>query len=141
MYPYQHFISCIILSIVLWPFFGAFSLLCFIGGFLVDVDHNLWYMYKHKTWNGFKAYPHYIKAAKNKDRVGKCFMIFHTIEFALILIILSFFYNPIGLVLLGLIMHWILDCIYKLKNNMFNDRVFSLIYELSMNSSPKNKKV
>ncbi|MBS3158001.1 hypothetical protein J4206_01810 [Candidatus Woesearchaeota archaeon] len=129
MYPYQHFISCIILSIVLWPFFGTLSLLCFIGGFLVDIDHNLWYMYKHKTWNGFKAYPHYIKAARKKERVGKCFMIFHTIEFFIILVILSFFYMSIVLVLLGLILHWILDSMHKLKDNHFDDRVFSLVYE------------
>lgn len=136
MYPYQHFISCIILSIVLWPFFGAFSLLCFIGGFLVDVDHNLWYMYKHKTWNGFKAYPHYIKLAKEKmtERKGKksegrSIMIFHSIEFGIILLIVSFFYKTAILVLLGLVLHWILDSIHKLKKNAFDDRVFSLIYE------------
>lgn len=141
MYPYQHFISCMILSAILWPFFGVFSLLCFIGGFLVDVDHNLWYMYKHKTWNGFKAYPHYIKAAKNKEYAGKSFMIFHTIEFCIVLAILSFFYKNVILVLLGLILHWLLDSIHNLKNNMFDDRVFSLIYELFMNYCLKNKKV
>ncbi|HIH42242.1 TPA: hypothetical protein HA246_01220 [Candidatus Woesearchaeota archaeon] len=137
MYPYQHFISCIILSIVLWPFFGALSLLCFIGGFLIDIDHNLWYMYKYKTWNGLKAYQYYTKLAKERKSDGRSIMVFHSIEFSTIVFVLSFFYNPVALILLGLIMHWILDSIHKLKKNAFDDRVFSLVYELLINPDKK----
>jgi len=130
MYPYQHFIACSILAAVIWPFYGISSMIVFLGGFFIDIDHNIWYMYKEKDWRGWRAYRYYTDGVKHNRKFGKSVMIFHTIEFIIPVAALSFLFLPVLLFLYGMSLHLLMDGIWKVKNNMFDERMLSVIYEL-----------
>jgi hypothetical protein len=129
MYPYQHFLACTLLCVILWPIYGALSLIVFLGGFFIDVDHNLWYMVHKRDWRGWKAYRYFTDGVKKEIKFGKSLMIFHTIEFFVVIVVLSFYFKLVLIFLMGLIGHLLMDRVYRVKDNMFDERMFSIIYE------------
>ncbi|MCD4666632.1 hypothetical protein K8R47_02375 [archaeon] len=131
MYPIYHFISCIILAIILYPLLGLLSLFVFIFGYLIDVDHYIEYIIKKKSLSFKKAYKYY-KYERHPKEIS--LNIFHTIEFTvLFLIFVILFPNPINLILgIGLITHLIMDIIWRILNKHIK-RDFSLIKHLLRN--------
>ena len=113
MYLRYHFLACVILTILLFPFFGYYSLLVFISGFLVDIDHYLYDVFNSKTFNLYKAY----KMHMNKGRVIKDQLhIFHTLEFIILFLSLVIVSMNVYLMILAIsfIIHLNLDYIYEL---------------------------
>ena len=137
MYLKYHFLSCIILSIFLFPFFGYYSLLVFILGFFIDIDHYLYDAIKTKNLNPFNSY----KMHMDKNRIAKDQLhIFHILEFIATLILLTLFSDNIYLLLIsmGLVLHLILDLIYyfyliKNKVELKSTRALSLILWINKN--------
>ena len=108
-----HAIASAIIAAVLFPFFGAWSLLVFVGGVLIDADHVIWY-YTRKGYFDLKATYHYsknISKYKNVREYSEAVMIFHTFDVFAAVLIMSIIYNPIVMVLIGLFFHLILDYI------------------------------
>ena len=131
MYLRHHFLSCVILSLILYPWFNYYSLLVFIFGFFIDLDHYFYDVIKTGNLNLFISY----KIHMDKNRVMKDQLhIFHTFEFMILFTSLILFSRNIYLLIIGigLVLHWILDWIYliysiKMKVDLNQTRAFSLI--------------
>lgn len=117
-----HFITSGILAVILLGYFGIWSVFIFIGGFFLDFDHYLYYGFLKKDWNHkncFKYFDFY-----NYDRA--CIdelHVFHTIEFAVMLIVLSFFFEFAFAVLIGMALHILLDKFDAWRRNLKAGRV------------------
>ena len=123
-----HFIASAILAVALYPVFNWKTALILIGGFLIDIDHYFWYVCKYKNFNLIKSYEFFMRNLKLNEftNVTGILLIFHTIEFFLIMLLLSF-YNEFALIFtIGLLSHYLLDFIwfyFILKKFMLNHSV------------------
>ena len=127
MKPLFHIIFSLIASLIL--FFlnlkPLFNFLFFLSAVLIDADHYLFYIIRKRDLNLMRAYKYF-----KKTRISV--YIFHTIEFFLLLLILSLFFNFFWLIFFGCLFHMILDLIYELfqKDKKYK-RVYSLVSYLS----------
>lgn len=130
MIPPFHFLASLVLCAVLYPFYGINSLFIIIGSFLIDLDHYLWYVYKFKNFNFIKAYKFYLKINKEKSfaKQKKCIIIFHSVEFLILMVILSFYSKIMFIILIGLLYHYVLDIIHVLFIMKGTWAVYSIIW-------------
>ena len=141
MLPLVHFAVSAALAAILFPFYGWYSLLVFVGGFLIDVDHYVWYAVKFRDLNVKNSYGYLVNLVKKKDTKGleELLCVFHSVEFILLLLIASFFFKKIFLVVIGLAVHLILDFIGKKK--LFDGvRIDSITLWLKNEHKKRNKK-
>ncbi|MEK6834730.1 MAG: hypothetical protein AABX61_00515 [Nanoarchaeota archaeon] len=132
-----HLLSCIILTLILYPFFNYYSLLVFIFGFFIDSDHYLYDIIKTRNLSIINSY----KVHMNEERVAKDQLhIFHTIEFIISFLLLTLISRNIYLILLsiGLLVHLILDMINMIYSTINNiefkqTRALSLILWINRN--------
>lgn len=144
MYLKQHAILTLILCIPLYVIFQEKVIIIFLAGFLIDSDHYIEYIFSHKNLAIKKAYQFYIKKSKiilKQAKKGiphrfKAYLhIFHTIEFYLLILILSFYSQFFILIMIGITFHQILDIGYfiyqKMKYPILRyERGISIIYYL-----------
>lgn len=137
MYLRYHFLSCIILSLILFPFYSYYSLLILIFGLFIDIDHYIYDIIKTKKLSLINSY----KMHMDKNRTAKDQLhIFHTIEFMLLLLLISFYNNTyLSLIIIGFVLHIILDVTYEIylfikKRDIKQTRALSLISWLIRNS-------
>ncbi|MDP7506794.1 MAG: hypothetical protein QF362_05140 [Candidatus Woesearchaeota archaeon] len=116
-----HFFVSLVLMITLYPFYNWPVLYLFIGGFLIDFDHYLYYIIKFRSLNLKKASKYFLKPGL-KDVL----VIFHTFEFMIVFTLFCLYFN-LYLLLTGYLIHNILDYIYLYKHNFFNRRASSLL--------------
>lgn len=114
MKPPTHLIFALFLAALLYPIFNWKVLFILAGGVLVDVDHYLWYIYKYKKFNIINSYKFYLKNIEVNDysNVYGILLIFHTIEFLLLMILLSFYIEFALIFTIGLVLHYLLDLIF-----------------------------
>ena len=105
-----HLIVSAILAAVLYPVFGPLSLIALVGGFLIDVDHLLSYAVKFRSLSIKKAYQYHRNLSCLKEG-GKAVQIFHTPEFLILCVVLSFYSPLVFIFTLSLGIHLILDLI------------------------------
>jgi hypothetical protein len=133
-----HFIVSFILALALFPFYGYYAILVFIGGFLVDADHFLYYLLRFKKFNLKKAYLYFEDVGKTRNlrEYQRFFLVFHFSEIIVLLVILSFFHKIFFIILIGLLSHIILDIIYCYS--LFKDLSrFSFMWYLNVNKQNK----
>ena len=129
-----HLVASAILAAVLYPIFQWNVLLIFVGGVLIDIDHYFWYIFKYKKFSLFSCYKHLaVEVEKNKwkDVIGALF-IFHTIEFLLMIVLMSFYNKHALIFLTGLSVHYLLDFIwhcYLPKRLITNPSIISWIFK------------
>lgn len=114
MRTWVHLLVSLLLAAILYPTLGWKVLFILAGGVLIDIDHYLWYVHKHKKFGLIGCYNNFTIEAEKSDwkNVNGILLIFHTIEFLLIMTVMSF-YNQIALILaLGLFLHYMLDIIW-----------------------------
>lgn len=134
-----HLLVSLILAAALYSIFNWQVIFIIIGGVLVDIDHYFWYIFKYKKFNMLDCYRWFTTDnVKNnyKDVTGEL-LIFHTIEFLLATVLLSFYIEFALLFLIGLLTHYFLDLIaYYFTANHFilNHSVISWIVK---NKIPK----
>ena len=106
-----HLITSIILALLLFAYFGWYSLLIFIGGVLIDIDHYFIYIIKHKKINILKSYVYF----RDRDirEAFNVFCVFHLFELFIILLIASFFSKIVWIIAAGFFVHYVLDIIYE----------------------------
>jgi len=126
-----HFFATTVLFFILYPFYGFLGLIVYLGGFFVDGDHVLTYMFENKdfrlkTMFNLKKIYTWCKEEDLTKRYVIC--IFHTAEFWILFIILVFFYPILIPVLLGLILHMMMDVIDMFRRKIYSHRSYSLIY-------------
>ncbi len=114
MKTWIHVVSSLILAALFYPLFNWKVSLILVSGILIDIDHYFWYIYKYKNFSLLKCYRYFI-ATMNKDRLFEnlgALVIFHTIEFLLVMMLLSL-YNKLALIFtIGLLSHYLLDLIW-----------------------------
>ena len=138
MLPIYHIFFSIIAAILIFlinPSF-LFIILFLAGAILIDVDHYLLYIVRKKDFSLIRAYKYFrcefkkIKIKKS-ERPKVLLSIFHTIEFYIILLVLSYFIVYFWPVLLGCLFHRLLDLIYSsCKRNKKYVKAFSIIWYL-----------
>lgn len=111
-----HLIVSLIIVAALYPIFSWKVLLIFVGGVLIDVDHYLWYVYKYRKFSLFGCYEFFTVATeKNKWKyIIGILLVFHTIEFLLLVVLLAFYSEYVLIFGIGLFGHYILDLIFIL---------------------------
>ncbi|MBI2130705.1 hypothetical protein HYU10_02955 [Candidatus Woesearchaeota archaeon] len=116
MHLWVHFVTSTALAALLYPNYGWIAALVFIGGFLIDFDHYMWYILKTKDFSIRKCYDFYVIPSKEKDyfRHKGALLAFHTIEALLVLAALAFYSKIFLMVLYGMLLHWALDLIFRM---------------------------
>jgi hypothetical protein len=130
MLPKTHIIIGFLVSLVLLVLIPKITIIgatiIFLSSFLIDIDHYMYYVLKQKDHNLKKAYYWFIQTGIDFKKLSKdsqakykrAIMIFHGMEFWLILILLIIFVNKVFLfVLIGISIHMTLDFMDLLKNN------------------------
>lgn len=141
MLPSIHFIISTILAIILFPFFGFYSLFVFIGGFLIDLDHILFYWIKFKSFNLKRTHDYCRNITLKKDikEYKQVLIIFHSIEFIILISIFSFYHKTFLILLIGVIIHIIMDMIYEYSKFKTLIKPLSLIWYMK-NVKKQDKK-
>jgi len=122
----HHVIVSTLLAIFLYPTYGIFVLLIFLGGVLIDVDHYLWYIVVKKSFSIKKAYK-YMKDEYHGTR--NMILIFHNIEFWISSLIISYFFPLLFPFVIGLASHVAMDLtiFFKYRKTHPNPIAYSLI--------------
>jgi len=129
-----HLITSTILTIVLFPFLGIYSLWILVGGYLIDLDHYLWTIFRLKSFSLKKSYNYHLNRCEKENYEKDLLHIFHTIEFYIFMLIASiilynqkFLFYMSTITLLGMIFHITLDITDLTKKKRLNARAISLI--------------
>jgi hypothetical protein len=110
-----------------------------LASFLIDLDHYLFYMVKHKEYNPIKVYTHLkeihrkvLAGELKKENRPKIFLLFHSIEFFILIFVLALFLNHtfLYLIFISFLFHFLCDLIYGLITKTFELWPYSLIYYL-----------
>ncbi|MBU0471571.1 MAG: hypothetical protein KKF89_01265 [Nanoarchaeota archaeon] len=111
-----HVLISAVLFVVLYPFFGVWSLLVFVGGVLVDADHVFWYLVNSSSFSVKKTYNYCKVIEKRKDisAYRDMTMIFHSFDTLLLSVVISFFFSQFWFVVIGLVVHLFADLIFTL---------------------------
>lgn len=114
MRPWAHLLASLILSTLFYTTFKWGVLFILFGGVLIDIDHYFWYILKYKKFNVLTCYRFFAyEAPKDSYReVNGLLLVFHTVEFFLIMAALSFYYNLALMFAIGLFFHYFLDGIW-----------------------------
>lgn len=149
MLPKTHFLLGLIFSIFMF-FILKVSLfhaaVFFLASFLIDADHNLYYLYKKHDLNFFRAFEWFGSnkskleklSGKQRDKIYTGIYFFHGIEAIFILVILSYFSQFFLFMLAGFIFHQIFDLIELYREGMPFNKVISFLYSIK---KAKNKKL
>ena len=127
-----HFLVSLIFMLIFIPIFGYLAFAFFIGGFLIDVDHYLWYFIKKRKLNLKEAYYYhrdkeYFTKEESKSDLP-LLHIFHVFEIWLIVFILAFFHKFFLIIFLGLLVHVIMDITEMVRTKAYKIRAISLFY-------------
>jgi len=95
----------------------------FASSILIDFDHYLFYVWRKKDFSLVRAYEFYMNMERPTVKSG--IMIFHTIEFFIFVLLISFALPWVTFILAGMLLHIGLD-IYDMKLNK-DKRVFSFV--------------
>src|SRR3989339_618988 len=114
----SHFIVSAVLAAILYPFVGAYAFLVLVSGFLIDADHYIYYVFKYKNLNPLKAN----RLFTDRKLVG-VFCVFHTVEVLAVVSVLALFTMSGRLLLLGLVVHHLMDFYHESKINRLDSKV------------------
>jgi hypothetical protein len=147
MLPLYHGILGAAISIILLLAFPQIGWLgasiIFLSSILLDFDHYLYYAIKKRDLSLKRAYAYFIRLRRygidNEDYAYKRpILIFHGIEFCIILLLLSIFSKFFLWVFIGFMIHMLLDYLEMIASKQPMYFKFSQIYVLARNKS-KNK--
>ncbi|MDO8555665.1 MAG: hypothetical protein Q7R96_00650 [Nanoarchaeota archaeon] len=108
MKPAVHFLSMVLFIIGIlnhYPQLEWQALWFFIGGFCIDFDYYLFYVYTTKKYNIKGMLKHYNDHRNDNGQIR----IFHTVEFVLLMLTGSVYYTFISYVFIGMTIHLLLD--------------------------------
>jgi len=128
----QHLIATGAASAALLPFCDSTGILLFAcGSILIDVDHQIFYYNKTGKCDVSGMFRYFREVDRNLCSIpylGIC--IFHTIEFFLLVALLSYFVPLLKYLLAGLIFHILLDIYDLVRLKVPFIRAYSLIEHL-----------
>jgi len=103
----------------------------FLSSVLIDVDHILYYFFKTRRLNPFKAYSWYIANLNHSHQIPKFkrrniysgFFLFHGIEWLIILFFLSSYFSFCKFILIGMAFHLTLDLVHEIYDKRTMDKI------------------
>jgi hypothetical protein len=105
--------------------------LVFLASFLIDVDHYIQGVRKTGTWNLKRVFDYHIEENKKAERDLKKgirkkadFHFFHTLEFHILIGLLSFVWVGFFYIFIGLVFHSLFDLYDGLKKGWLYRREF-----------------
>jgi hypothetical protein len=151
MLPKWHIGMGLVFSFLFKIFFPETSLinlsLIFLSSFLIDFDHYMVAAINTKNISLFNALEYYRKKCLEWDkRIAKNifekgdFHVFHTVEFHILILILSFYFNPLLYVFIGMVFHSLCDLVYLMNKNILFHRQYFLISWILSNLECLKKK-
>jgi hypothetical protein len=149
MLPKYHIFFSLIFSVLIAFLFNLtfFQIsLVFLSSIFLDLDHYFRYVFLTKRicpigfWKESMERMRKWKkiSQKEKNRIKKPIFIFHGIEFLILLIILSLFYEIFLFVVLGMLFHLLLDYVDLLKRKEPLSLKISQIYVWKTNKKKLN---
>jgi len=152
MLPSKHLLIGAVFSILIWIIFPSIGFwnaaIIFLASFLIDTDHYLYYAYMKKNISLSKAYIWFVEQKNiflklnhsERKKVEHAVIIFHGIEFWIILLFLIFLNKVFFFVLLGVSIHMLLEFIeiYQMKCSPYHK--LSQVYVYNHNRIQRNKK-
>jgi len=125
-----HFLVSLLITVILFPFFGFWSVLALLGGWLIDVDHWWGYALKSHDWNPFKMWQYFQNCDCSQFKNGKFgfLVIFHSLEFLLVCIVLSFFFPLLWILVGSWCVHMLMDLYYEQKIKIHKTYSIILFY-------------
>jgi hypothetical protein len=143
-----HVLVGFVISYILIYFFNleiSAGLIIFLSSWMIDIDHYFWYGVTARDWIPIHAISWYKKSCKKWSQMTRekrkqfkiGVFIFHSLVFIVILAILSFLSKIFLFILLGVIIHMLLDLIDLIhRGDSLSNKLF-LCYIIRKN---KNKK-
>jgi len=116
-----HFFVGLIISLILYPLYGLNVLIIFFANLLIDIDHYILYIFKFKSLDVVRAHNYFFNEEKS------FLLFFHTVEFLLVLLILSLSFKLVFFVLIGVVIHLLLD-IYEETRKKYIGRFPSIVW-------------
>lgn len=111
---------------ILVPFLGYKVIWFLLGSILIDADHYITYVLRFKDFNVARMFKYYHEDLF-KEINPYVLNIFHTVEFLIVLLILSFYSSVFLLMLMGLVFHLLLDSIHLYKIGRLSARAHSIV--------------
>ena len=116
-----------------------------LASFLIDVDHWFIYILKKKDFSVNNAYTWFVEkevkyfklSLKQRNQLKKPLMIFHGIEFLVLLIILSQFSKIFIFIIIGVLFHLMMDYIDLIREK---EPLYTKISQIWLCIKNKNKK-
>jgi hypothetical protein len=127
MLPKKHIILGLIFSLLVYFIFHVtlFQVsLIFFASVFIDLDHYIFYVFRKKSFDLKKAYDWHKNLPKNHKPMTQ---IFHTVEFLVLVFMLSYFWYGFLFILIGMLFHSITDILEFLFGCESNRREFFLI--------------
>ncbi len=147
MSPKYHIFIGFIMVLILFLFGLDLSscLIIFLASVLIDIDHYLFYVYKKKDLNLRRAYNYFVRRmekwrflpAKKREKYKKPIIIFHGVEFFLLLIFFSYINPFFYLVFIGIAIHMCADYSHLLY---IKEPLYSKLSQIYVYITNKNKK-
>jgi len=125
MYIWHHLWTSIALGIVLYPVFGWWSACVIIGGFVIDVDHYITYIILEHDFSLKRSVDFYLGDGWRKH--APVLNIFHTSEFFMLLLVLSFVHVSFLTIFSGYLLHIVLDFIHETLHDERGERAGSIV--------------
>ena len=135
MQPTIHFVTSLVLGMILYPFVGLYSLWVFVGGFLIDFDHYVYSIFRFRSWSLQLAYDfHNDRHLTEYER--DILHLFHTLEFWVFMVVAAFvcyfldwtfLFWMFALTFAGMVLHLFLDFFSLIKGGRVDARAISLV--------------
>lgn len=141
MLPKTHIVFGIIFAVLLKLCFSLGFVeisIVFLSSVLIDVDHYVYYVLLKRDWSLKNSFQWFLDEAKRYDKLTKkqkkknTLGIFplHSIEIALLILLLSYYWNIFLFVFVGFCFHMAGDFVYELAYSKRALYRFSLTYSL-----------
>lgn len=139
MLPKTHIILGAVFGVIVKIAFPSvdwtFIILMFLASFLIDFDHYAFAVTKTHSLSLIKAlrwFDNHIQERQRAGRVGpkarkSPFFLLHTIEFHLLILLLSYFWIGFLYIFIGMVFHSLLDICAMTYKRELHARWFSLI--------------
>jgi hypothetical protein len=116
-----HILVSAAVAVMLYPFIGLNALTVFFFGFIIDIDHPLLcaVMYRELSLRQCKERCALMERTKDVTELNRWLLVFHTAEFLVLLLVLSYWWDYALYALIGTVLHLALDTISRIRT--FND--------------------
>ena len=135
MLPQTHFLVSIVLFIIFYPFFGPATLWILAGGVLIDIDHPSLYIFRFKKFRLKEMFNYF----ENNKKLMVGLFVFHNVEFLLLMIALSFFYQAAFWFTIGLFVHYLSDWLSEFRKGGTFLKPYSFFYWLKIRKAYKQE--